>query len=88
MILRDVSVANGGIYYFLAILIFKAVSGHRSQKTMVKMYKASIEIESCEILSCTCFSKIFGIEENFKPKLNLFLANVPILYPLKIPEKL
>ena len=56
---------------------------------MVKMYKASTEIESCEILSCTYFSKIFGIEENFKPKLNLFLANVlPILYPLKTPEKL
>ena len=53
------------------------------------MYKASTEIESSEILSGTYFSKIFGIEENFKPKLNLFLANVlPILYPLKTPEKL
>ena len=52
------------------------------------MYRALIEIEKGEILSFTGLSKIFGIEENFKPKLNLFLANVPILYPLETPEKL
>ena len=45
VILTDVSVANAGVYYCLAVLIFKAVSGLASQMTPVEMYKESIEIE-------------------------------------------
>ena len=45
LILTDVSVANAGVYYCLAVLIFKAVSGLASQMMPVEMYKESIEIE-------------------------------------------
>ena len=51
LILTDVSVANAGVYYCSAVLIFKPVSGYESQKTPVEMYKRSIEIEKGEILA-------------------------------------
>ena len=49
LILTDVSVANAGVYYCSAVLIFKPVAGYESQKAPVEMYKRSIEIEKGKV---------------------------------------
>lgn len=55
LILTDVSVANAGVYYCSAVLIFKAVSGLASQMTPVEMYKESIEIEKGDFWPMSSF---------------------------------
>lgn len=81
--LTDVSVANAGVYYCSAILIFKAVPGHVSQKTPVKMYKNSIEIEKGEMrfypISGHCL--LFILLENTQKNPNVFLCFQRVTWP-------